>query len=259
MEPFGRQAKMARPSPLKQSAAALFGFNALLCLAFGLLLVERPAVAAAQDWPTVKQSTLDKFLFTGPGGERLARWESDMVLDFYYAQGKDTVDEVVSEINQRNLMGKVKVHMRPPASSQGTALSDPFNFAVGVSADVFNLALQPRPELGTADYQSHARQSGCFAHPAGRNFNDHVISSGRIMTRQDLSKDELRDCILRGLLLTAGLGHTREMAFSSSPLSATEREDAFKVLQLVYHPRVRPGMTRAEFTQALRSEGLIVD
>lgn len=250
---------MARPSPLKQSTAAVFSISAVLIVAVGLLLVERPAAAAAQDWPTVNQSTLDKFLFTGPGGERLARWESDMVLDFYYAKGKDTVREVVAQINKRQIMGNIKVHMLPPATSQGTALTDPFNFAVGVSSDVFNLALQPRPELGTADYQNHARQSGCFAHPAGRNFNDHIISSGRIMTRQDLSKDELRDCILRGLLLTAGLGHTREMAFSSSPLSETEREDAFKVLQLVYHPRVRPGMTRAEFTQALRSEGLIVD
>lgn len=250
-----------RPLP-KGGAVALAGAFALALISAGIGLIERPASAAAQDWPTVKQSTLDKFLFSGQdssGGERLARWESDMVLDFYYAKGKDYVREVVAVINKRKLMGGVKVHMLPPATSQGTALTDPFNFAVGVSSDVFNLALQPRPELGTAAYQSHARQSGCFAHPAGRNFNSHIISSGRIMTRQDLSKEELRDCILRGLLLTAGLGHTREMAFSSSPLSETEREDAFKVLQLVYHPRVRPGMTRAEFTQALRSEGLIVD
>ena len=253
---------MARRTSPKGLGAALLGVTVFSLMLAGFGLVERRASASAQDWPTVRQSTLDKFLFSGQdgsGGQRLARWESDMVLDFYYAKGKAYVREVVAMINKRGLMGGHKVHMLPPATSQGTALTDPFNFAVGVSSDVFNLALQPRPELGTAAYQSHARQSGCFAHPAGRNYKSHIISSGRIMTRQDLSKEALRDCILRGLLLTAGLGHTREMAFRSSPLSEAEREDAFKVLQLVYHPRVRPGMTRAEFTQALRSEGLIVD
>ena len=235
---------------------------AALALLFTVTLPQSESAAAAEDWPKINKASIDRFLFPSNGqadGQRLARWESDMVLDFYYASGKDYLKQLVKTFNDRGLLGGVQVHMLPPANSQGTALSDPFKFALGVNQDVFNLALQPRPELGTADYQRHARQSGCFAHPAGRQFQNNIISSGRIMARKDLSRSKLRDCILRGMLLTAGLGHTDELAFGSEPLSEADQEEAFKVLRLMYHPSVRPGMTREQFTTALRTEGLIVD
>lgn len=238
---------------------------AIAALATGLATVmpQAESAAAAEDWPQVKRSSIDRFLFPSNGAAngagRLARWESDMVLDFYYASGKDYVKELVKTFNDRGLLGNVQVHLLPPASSQGTATADPFKFAVGVNQDFFNLALEPRPELGSANYQQHAKQTGCFAHPAGRQFQNHIISSGRIMARRDLSRSKLRDCILRGMLLTAGLGHTDELAFGNEPLSEADQEEAFKVLRLMYHPSVRPGMTRDQFTAALQGQGLIVE
>lgn len=215
------------------------------------------ATSATADYPKVNQSLLDKFLFSSNenGEQRLKRWEGPMVLDFYYAKGKDVVKKFVKEINGQHVMGRNQVYMLPTANMGSS--SDPFNFALGVSQDFFDLALKPRPELGTPSYQSHAKQTGCYAHPAEQG--QGVITSGRIITRKDLSKDQMRDCLLRGLLMTAGLGHTQDLAYRTQPLSDSEREDAFKVLKLLYHPRVKAGMTRAEFSQALRSEGLIID
>ena len=236
--------------PLKAVTAAL-------ALTLIMVLPQSESAAAVEDWPQVKRSSIDRFLFSG--SDRLARWESDMVLDFYYASGKDYVRQLVKTFNDRGLLGQMQVHMLPPATSQGTATADPFKFAVGVKQDIFNLALQPRPELGTPDYQNHARQTGCFAHPAGKQFQNHIISSGRIMARKDLSKDQMRDCILRGMLLNAGLAHTQELAYGNQPLSEADQEEAFKVLKLMYHPSVRPGMTREQFTAALQGEGLIVE
>ena len=245
---------LPRASAAVLAAAGLF--------AVSLLGTTDSSSATSSDWPQVKQSSIDRFLFPNEGANgqaRLARWESDMVLDFYYAKNKDYVKELVKTFNDRQLLGDVQVHMLPPATSQGTATQDPFNFAMGVNQDFFDLALEPRPELGTPEYQSHAKQTGCFAHPAGERFDNHVISSGRIMARKDLSKDEARDCILRGMLLTAGLGHTDELAFGNQPLSDSDAEEAFKVLRLMYHPSIQPGMTRDQFSQALRSQGLILD
>ena len=223
-------------------------------LAAGLLVSRADADAATsatEDWPKVNQSLLDKFLFSSSEAteQRLRRWEGPMVLDFYYAKGKDVVKQFVKEINGHQIMGRNQVYMLPPASMGSSA--DPFNFALGVSQDFFDLALQPRPELGTAAYQSHAKQTGCYAHQA--EGGSGIITSGRIITRKDLTKDQMRDCLLRGLLITAGLGHTQDLAYRSQPLSKEEQSDAFKVLKLLYHPSVRAGMTRAEFSLARKA------
>ena len=86
---------------------------------------------------------------------------------------------------------------------------------------------------------------------------DYVIAGGQIMTRDDLEPAALRDCLFRGFLLNAGLMYTELLAFRDAPLSAAERAEALAVLALVYHPAVRPGMTRAAFYRALETEGVI--
>ena len=233
-----------------------------LFAAFGLCLsVLQVGSAQAQSWPTVSEDTLRKYLFKkdGSGEQRLQRWESDMVLDFYFSKGKRYMKKLVKEFNDRHLMGERQVHLLPPANAQRSGQMDRFNFALGVREDFYSLALETeQKEPGQGEYASHAKRTGCFARPVVRGAGgQEVITAGKIMARKDLKKEQLRDCLLRGMLLSAGLQHTQDLAYDDQPMSEDERQEAFDVLQLLYHPSVRTGMTGDEFTQALRAEGLI--
>ncbi len=243
---------MAQTSPLR--VGVLLGS---FFLSFAALNV---GAAKSDNWPQVSEATIQKYLFPNGDGERLQRWESDMVLDFYFSNGKRFMKKLVKEMNERNILGNRQVHLMPPPNAQGGGgQMDKFNFALGVREDFYSLALDTeQKEHGQGEYASHAKRTGCFARSVVRgNIDQGVITAGKIMARKDLKKDALRDCLLRGMLLSAGLQHTQDLAYDDQPMTEEEREEAFDVLQLLYHPKVRSGMTRAEFTQALRAEGLI--
>ncbi len=244
---------MSQVSPLR--VGFLLGSFLLACAAIGM------GTANSASWPKVSEATIKKYLF--PDGSenetRLQRWESDMVLDFYFSNGKIFMKELVKEMNERQILGERQVHLMPPPKAQTGNQLDKFNFALGVREDFYSLALDTeQQEHGQGAYASHAKRTGCFARPVVRgNLDQGVITAGKIMARKDLKKDKLKDCLLRGMLLSAGLQHTQDLAYDDQPMTEDERKEAFDVLQLLYHPKVRSGMTRAEFTEALRSEGLI--
>ncbi len=241
-------------------SAERFG-KCLVVLALAALPWAASNAASAQEWSQVSQETLDKYLFSpNPGGPATGagtlRWESDMVLDFYAADGRKYLQQLVDDINDRGLMGSRTVFLPPPGSVK--ADQGRFDFAVGVSGDFFDLLLGGGTPATPGDraYQARAKQSGCFAQPRVRKAAS-VISNGRLMARDDLKKAKLNDCLLRGLLRNAGLMNTQTLGIRDEPLSDGEREEAYSVLKLLYHPSVRAGMSREEVSNALKSEGLI--
>jgi len=214
------------------------------------------ATVQAQEYPTVSEQTFAKYVFASdaqglPSGPRAYRWETDMILDFYASDGREYMQQLVKEVNERDLLGGVTVYLPPPGTVQGQ--DGRFDFAVGVSTDFFDLMLG---SAGAPAMKAKAHQTGCFANPRIPG-QQTTIKNGKIMAREDLKKERLNDCLLRGLLLNAGLMNADTLAFRDQPFSDADREEAFDVLQLLYHPSVRTGMSREETTAALKAEGLI--
>jgi len=241
------------------STATLCLWLLLVATGLGILLATERVVA--QQPLRVDRALLDKYLFkpgsdADPNAGRLYRVQSALVLDFYAATGKKFLKKLVKEINDQGLMGSLSIYLLPPADLKGSP--GRIDFAVGVSKDFFDIALDPKNAAGAGPEMAFARRSGCFALPRKpKGGGSFVITSGKIMVRSDLKKEQLNDCLLRGILLNAGLMNTQTLAMRSEPLSEGEREEALQVLKLLYHPSVRPGMNRGEFTAALTAAGLI--
>ena len=239
-------------------------FNAMSRL-IALAAFSAAVVAAegrAQQQP-LDRAAVERYLFLPESdtyriGDRITRWESDVFVLLYREDERALVEDVAAEINDAKALGPRRIVLLPPIDRVREGASERPNFTLGVNSAFFEFMMAPGALRGLEDYQSHAETIGCYAQPSVPLIaRDHVISGGQIMTRDDLDAAALRDCLFRGFLLNAGLMYTDLLAFRGAPLSAAERAEALAVLALVYHPAVRPGMTRADFYQALEAKGLV--
>jgi hypothetical protein len=234
----------------------LLGLAVVLCLAAG-------AAGRAQDRPAVARATIEKYLFlpetdTYLIGDRITRWESDIRVLLYREDERALVAEIAAGFNAAGALGARRIVLLPPIDRVREGGTERPNFTVGVNSAFFEFMMAPGGLRGLEAYQAQAEAVGCYAQASVPLIaRDYVITGAQIMTRDDLDAAALGDCLFRGLLLTAGLMYTEVLAFRAAPLDQTERAEALAVLALVYHPAVRPGMTREAFYAALEAEGLI--
>ncbi|MDH3791648.1 MAG: DUF2927 domain-containing protein [Rhodospirillales bacterium] len=236
--------------------------NAVLCLTAALCVLAG-AAGRAEDRPAVTRAAIEKYLFLPESdtyliGDRIAKWDSDIAVILYREDERALVEEIVSEILGRKALGRHRIHLLPPIERLRDDGQARPNFTLGVNSAFFEFMMAPGGLRGLEAYQARAKAAGCYAQPTVPLIaRDYVITGAQIMTRDDLGTAALRDCLFRGFLLTAGLMYTDLLAFRKAPLGEAERAEALAVLGLLYHPAVRPGMTREAFYAALEAEGLI--
>lgn len=232
-------------------------------IALSALFVMMSAVGGSAQERALDRAVVERYLFLPESdtyliGDRITRWDGDIFVLLYREDERALVAEVAAEINDRKALGARRIVLLPPIDrvrEGGTARP---NFTLGVNSAFFEFMMAPGGLRGLEAYQAHAEGIGCYAQPSVPLIaRDYVIAGGQIMTRDDLDAAVLRDCLFRGFLLNAGLMYTDLLAFRAAPLGEAERAEALSVLALVYHPSVRPGMTRAAFYAALEAEGLI--
>jgi hypothetical protein len=78
-----------------------------------------------------------------------------------------------------------------------------------------------------------------------------------IATWHRLDEPTVDHCLFKALLVALGLHPTEGFFFKEGPVTPAEQARALAALQLVYHPAVKPGMTKDEFVATLLAEGLI--
>ena len=231
-------------------------------VAAALCVLASAAGAQGQERP-LDRAAVERYLFLPDSdtyliGDRITRWESDLFVLLYREDERALVAEVAAEIDGAKALGPRRIVLLPPIDrvrEGGTARP---NFTLGVNSAFFEFMMAPGGLRGLEAYQAHAEEIGCYAQASVPLIaRDYVVAGGQVMTRDDLDAAALRDCLFRGFLLNAGLMYTDLLAFRKAPLDAAERAEALAVLALVYHPAVRPGMTRAAFYQVLEAEGLV--
>jgi hypothetical protein len=233
-----------------------------LIAAAALCVMAGAASGLAQERP-LDPATIERYLFLPESdtyliGDRITKWESDIFVLLYREDERALVEEVAAEINDRNALGARRIVLLPSMDRVREGGTERPNFTLGVNSAFFEFMMAPGGLRGLEAYQAHAGAIGCYAQPIVPYIaRDYVVAGGQIMARDDLHAAALRDCLFRGFLLNAGLMYTDVLAFRDAPLGEAERAEALAVLALVYHPAVRPGMTRAAFYQALEAEGLI--
>jgi hypothetical protein len=236
--------------------------NAVVCLTAALCVMAGSA-GRAGDRPSVTRATIEKYLFLPESdtyliGDRITRWASDIVVIFYREDERTLVEEIAAETHARKALGDRRILLLPPIERLRDSGHDRPNFTLGVNSAFFEFMMAPGGLRGLEAYQARAEARGCYAQPTVPLIaRDYVITGAQIMARDDLGEVRMRDCLFRGLLLTAGLMYTDLLAFREAPLGETERAEALAVLALVYHPAVLPGMTREAFYAVLEAEGLI--
>jgi hypothetical protein len=236
--------------------------NAVVCLTAALCVM---AVSAgrAGDRPSVTRATIEKYLFLPESdtyliGDRITKWDSDIVVIFYREDERTLFEEIVAEVHAHKALGEHRILLLPPIERLRDSGTDRPNFTLGVNSAFFEFMMAPGGLRGLEAYQARAEAAGCYAQPTVPLIaRDYVITGSQIMARDDLGAARMRDCLFRGLLLGAGLMYTDLLAFREAPPSETERAEALAVLALVYHPAVLPGMTREAFYAVLEAEGLI--
>jgi hypothetical protein len=235
---------------------------ARLIAASALCVMTGAAGGLAQE-QTLSRAAIERYLFLPESdtyliGDRITKWQSDIIVLLYREDERALVEEVVAEINDRKALGTRRIVLLPSIDRVREGGTERPNFTLGVNSGFFEFMMAPGGLRGLEVYQAHAEAVGCYAQPSVPYIaRDYIIAGGQIMTRDDLGAAALRDCLFRGFLLNAGLMYTDFLAFRDAPLGAAERAEALAVLALVYHPAVRPGMTRAAFYAALEAEGLI--
>lgn len=246
------------------------GWWAALFMAIGAALAF-VQTRAAESWPAVSKDTVEKYLFTPHTdtyaiGDRVYKWSSDIVIFLGYEKGRDIVESIVSEVKERGAVGEVSIRLLDRTrNADGTfaefsEADEKFNIMIGTGGGAFELFVPPGPPRGLEEYFQRATEAGCYAEPkvpyADREYR---VIGARIFARDDLNTDRFQDCMTRGFLLSMGLMYTPDLAFRDEPLSAAEWEEALSVLRVLYHPAVRPGMTREEFYRATTEIGLVAE
>ncbi len=230
---------------------------ALACHAGGAFGQSEPA--------PVKRAVIEKYLFLPQSdtylvGDRVTKWESDLIVVLYREDERLMVERLVAEIHRREALGPVRILLLPPIDRLADGAYDRPNFTLGVNSAHFEFMMAPGALAGLEDYQANAKAAGCYAQPtvpfAKR---DYLVTGGQIMARDDLAAAALSDCIFRGFLINAGLMYTPRLAADPTFFGAAERAEALSVLKLLYHPAVSPGMDRAAFYRALAAAGLLAD
>jgi hypothetical protein len=109
---------------------------------------------------------------------------------------------------------------------------------------------------------------GCVSTPAlPRNWSrdqdfmvplkSYALETAFIATWHRLDEPTVDHCLFKALLVALGLHPTKGFFFKEGPVTPEEQARALAALQLVYHPAVKPGMTKDEFVGTLLAEGLI--
>jgi hypothetical protein len=109
---------------------------------------------------------------------------------------------------------------------------------------------------------------GCVAHPSfwySGGEERHLlppeeaflVRQAFIATWHRLDEPTVDHCLFKALLVALGLHPTEGFFFKEGPVTPAEQARALAALQLVYHPAVKPGMTREQFVTSLLAEGLI--
>ena len=248
---------MARKSRSLDLIRGGFAALALLCLA---------GIARGQaDPPPLERAVIEKYLFLPESdtylvGDRIAKWESDLIVVLYREDERPLVERLVAEIHRREALGPVRILLLPAIERLAEGAYDRPNFTLGVNSADFEFMLAPGALAGLEAYQANAKAAGCYAQPTlPLAKRDYVVTGGQIMARDDLSRAALGDCIFRGFLLNAGLMYTPRLADDPTFFTAAEREEALSVLRLLYHPAIDPGMDRDAFYRALGAAGLLAD
>lgn len=237
-------------------------FASLAALA---LLWPGTAAFGQPDPAPVARAVIEKYLFLPRSdtyllGDRVAKWESDLIVVLYREHERPLVERVVAEFHRREALGPVRILLLPAIDELRDDAYDRPNFTLDVNSAHFEFMMAPGALAGLEEYQANAKAAGCYAQPTvPLAQRDYVVTGGQIMARDDLSEAALGDCIFRGLLLNAGLMYTPRLAADPSFFGAAERAEALSVLRLLYHPAVTPGMDRAAFYRALGQAGLLAD
>lgn len=232
-------------------------FGAALAL---LLLLWPPGTRAAEPVP---RELVEKYLFLPESGiyqigDRIYRWDSDLIFILYQEDERPALARLAKEINDQEIMGERRIFLLPPMAELNEGGYDWPNVTLAVNSDFFQFQMAHGPLAGMDAYHTQAQESGCFALPTiPLRDRDHIVATAQILVRDDLPPALLEDCLFRGLMLSAGLMYTPALALAAAPLSAETRAEALAVLRLLYHPRVEPGMTREAFFAVLEEEGLV--
>ncbi len=226
-------------------------------------LVVLLVTGGAGQGPRLERAVVEKYLFLPESdtyliGDRVYKWESDLLVVLYREDERTLLEKIVARIHARGALGERRILLLPPIERLREGGHDRPNFTLGVNSAFFEFVMAPGGLRGLEAYHAHAKAVGCYALPTVPYVKrDYVIVGGQIMARDDLGEAALEDCLFRGMLLNAGLMYTQAMAFREAPLAEAERKEALAVLELLYHPAVLPGMTREAFYAALAAEGLI--
>jgi hypothetical protein len=245
------------------SAASLSPFRRVVPAALlGLAMLSGPA-AGAEQAARPGRATIERYLFLPDSdtyliGDRIVKWESDPLVVLYREADRPLVEALAGELHDSGALGEWRILIVPPIAQLREGGHDRPTFTLAVDTRYFETIMAMGPLRGLEAYHAQARKAGCYAQPSVPYARrDYVIVAGQIVAREDLDEARLRDCLLRGLLLNAGLMYTPALAFADAPMDPAARAEALAVLALVYRPEVTPGMTREAFFAALEAGGLI--